>query len=186
MLEFGASRGVFVLKLVIHTLVALFLVMLIAGRGTDVAPLAQGAPDSGDVQVAQAMNGLSSLFDAAKFDPQSDPVAVPVPARAESATSPVITPVRPAPMPGPALRPSPEYRVKDEAPSVAGGALFLIDTNSANVRSGPSTGNPVVERLARGEEVLVISDSSSAWVRIRIEGDGVEGWIARSLLRPAR
>jgi len=175
-----------VLKLVVQTLVALFLVMLIAGRDTDGETLAQAAPDSGDVQVAQAMNGLSSLFDSAKFEPQSDPVAMPALARTENATSPVITPVRHAPMPGPALRPSPEYRVKDEAPSIAGGALFVIDTNRANVRSGPSTANPVVERLARGEEVLVISDGTSAWVRIRIEGDGVEGWISRSLLRPAR
>lgn len=178
------------LKLVVQTLVVLFLAMLIAGRDTDGETLAQAAPDSGDVQVAQAMNGLSSLFDSAKFEPQSDPVAMPALARTENATSPVITPVitpvRLAPMPGPALRPSPEYRVKDEAPSIAGGALFVIDTNRANVRSGPSTANPVVERLARGEEVLVTSDASSAWVRIRIEGDGVEGWISRSLLRPAR
>lgn len=95
-------------------------------------------------------------------------------------------------MPGPALRPSPEHRPRElasdsaPAPVLAGGALFVIEASRANIRSGPSTGAPVVESLSRGEEVLVISDAGERWVRIRIEGDGVEGWIARSLLRPAR
>ncbi|MBD3785833.1 MAG: SH3 domain-containing protein [Sphingomonadales bacterium] len=163
------------LKMIFHTLVVLLLVMLIAGRESE--DLKQAQAETG---VSRAEVGLPTLFDASKITTQSDPVLV------SASEAPVITPVRHAPMPGPALRPSPEYRTKDAAPVLAGGALYVIDTNRANIRSGPSTTNPVVERLSRGEEVLVISDASAAWVQIRIEGDGIEGWVARSLLRPAR
>lgn len=162
-------------KMIVHTLVVLVLVMLIAGRDTGAEKQARGAP-----VVTRGETSLTALFDPAKIPPESDPV------RVSASEAPVVTPVRLAPMPGPALRPSPEYRTQDAAPVLAGGALYVIDTNRANIRSGPSTTNPVVERLARGEEVLVISDASAAWVRIRIEGDGIEGWVARSLLRPAR
>lgn len=57
-----------------------------------------------------------------------------------------------------------------------------IKATRANVRGGPSTNYDVVGRLAAGEEVEVIEDSGTGWMLIRLEGDGVEGWIAASLL----
>lgn len=53
---------------------------------------------------------------------------------------------------------------------------------SVNVRAGPSTGNPVVGRLARNEEVEVLERDPSGWVLVRIQGDGIEGWVAERLL----
>lgn len=179
------------LKLIFHTLVGVFLVLLIAGRDTEQGRLAAAAaaPDAGRIteKAARSVNQLTSLLDSPAVETQEAPMII----RA-SATQEIVTPASattaPAPrirMPGPALSPSPEHRVKAEA-SAGDGALYVVETNRLNVRSGPSTGNPVIDSIERGEEVLVISDSSARWVRIRIEGDGVEGWVARSLLRPVR
>jgi hypothetical protein len=56
-----------------------------------------------------------------------------------------------------------------------------ITATSANVRGGPSIGNPVVGRLTRGEEVEVL-ETANGWARIRLQGDGVEGWVSTKLL----
>lgn len=62
------------------------------------------------------------------------------------------------------------------------GVFRRVTANSANVRSGPSTGFDVVGRLPRGEEVLVLETDASGWARIQIQGDGIEGWMAGRLL----
>ena len=54
-----------------------------------------------------------------------------------------------------------------------------------NVRGGPSTKGDVLAKLGKGEEVLIVEDNGKGWVKIRIEGDGIEGWVASSLLVPA-
>ena len=56
-----------------------------------------------------------------------------------------------------------------------------VTATAANVRQGPSTGFDVVGRLTRGEEVAVL-EKANGWAHIRIEGDGVEGWISTRLL----
>jgi hypothetical protein len=63
--------------------------------------------------------------------------------------------------------------------------VFYIDAKSVNVRSGPGKTNPVIARLSRDEAVLVVSqtDEENGWSLIRIEGDGVEGYVATQLLR---
>lgn len=69
------------------------------------------------------------------------------------------------------------------APEVALKVLY-VDAKSVNVREGPGKDFPVVTRLSRGEAVLAVSqvDVSGGWTRIRIEGDGLEGFIASNLL----
>lgn len=65
------------------------------------------------------------------------------------------------------------------------GQLRWIDATSVNVREGPSTEFAVMGRLTRGEAVLVVLEeggSSEGWSRVRIEGDGVEGFVATRLL----
>ena len=64
------------------------------------------------------------------------------------------------------------------------GVLMVVNTKSANVRSGPGKDYDVVGRLTRGESVLVVAqgEGPDAWSLIRIEGDGVEGYIATRLL----
>lgn len=163
------------LRLTLITLISLYLVLVLMGRGD--APV--GVPPTADkiAQASRAEVAPAALVEAEKLV---------VPAVAEATPAPSVTPVRQAPMPGPALRPSPEYRSTEAPAPVAGGTLWVVEASSANVRSGPSTGNGVVERVSRGEEVLVVADPGNGWVNIRIEGDGVNGWVSKKLLRPAR
>jgi uncharacterized protein YgiM (DUF1202 family) len=60
----------------------------------------------------------------------------------------------------------------------------VIGSKSANVRSGPGKDFNVVSKLSRGESVTLVSqtDGPDGWSLIRIEGDGVEGYIASRLL----
>ncbi|RRH78602.1 SH3 domain-containing protein [Falsigemmobacter faecalis] len=57
-----------------------------------------------------------------------------------------------------------------------------VTARSANVRGGPSTQNQVLGRLAQGDEVTVVEDGGNGWFLIRVEGDGLEGWISGTLL----
>lgn len=156
-------------KLVFNTLAGCFLVLSIWGHD---APPDPNAPKAAP-ETAMAAASPAGLADPAKM------------AAASPLAAPSITPVAVASkMPGPALRPSPASL---QAPAqLAGGQLWEVTANRLNVRAGPSTGQGVVDQLTRGEQVLVVSDSGADWVRIRIEGDGVEGWVARRLLRPAQ
>ncbi|WP_426034276.1 SH3 domain-containing protein [Cypionkella sp. TWP1-2-1b2] len=71
-----------------------------------------------------------------------------------------------------------------EAVAVEPGVLMVVNTKSANVRSGPGKDFDVVGRLMRGDSVLVVAQGEGAdgWSLIRIEGDGIEGYIATRLL----
>jgi hypothetical protein len=62
--------------------------------------------------------------------------------------------------------------------------LRVIGSKSANVRSGPGKDFSVVGKLSRGESVTLVSqsDGPDGWSLIRIEGDGVEGYVATRLL----
>lgn len=64
----------------------------------------------------------------------------------------------------------------------AEGFYRQVTVQRANVREGPSTRDPVVGRLSMGDEVAVLGDDGSGWLLIRVEGDGVEGWISARLL----
>ena len=76
----------------------------------------------------------------------------------------------------------------DVAPVVAEGAsegeVWYVAGDSLNVRSGPSTNDQVVGKLSRGEAALVVWREGADWARIRIEGDGVEGYVAMRFLTP--
>lgn len=67
---------------------------------------------------------------------------------------------------------------------MAGPAMEIrrVQVSGANVRSGPSTGFGVVGRVGQGEEVEVVESAGNGWVRIRIQGDGIDGWMAERLL----
>lgn len=69
----------------------------------------------------------------------------------------------------------------DAAPELAL-SILRINSASANLREGPGTDTPVLDRLSRGEAVQVVEHLADGWVRVRIEGDGGEGYIASRLL----
>lgn len=58
---------------------------------------------------------------------------------------------------------------------------YVVGT-AVNVRSGPSAETEALAKLGRGEAVLVMPSDTPGWSRIRIEGDGVEGYIASRFL----
>ena len=69
-------------------------------------------------------------------------------------------------------------------PEEAEGLLMVVNTKSVNVRAGPGKDFSVVDRLVRGESVLVVAqgEGPDGWSLIRIEGDGIEGYVASRLL----
>ena len=70
------------------------------------------------------------------------------------------------------------------AETPATGRVMYVLPKSLNVRAGPGTDNEVLERLTKGEAVLVVAEGEGpdGWSLIRIEGDGVEGYVAARLL----
>lgn len=62
------------------------------------------------------------------------------------------------------------------------GEYRSVQVASANVRGGPSTGHGVIGRVVLGEEVEVVESAGNGWVRVRIQGDGIDGWVAERLL----
>ena len=64
------------------------------------------------------------------------------------------------------------------------GRLLYVNSRSANVRSGPGKDHDVIASLPRGEAVLVVVEAETldGWALVRIEGDGVEGYVAARLL----
>ncbi|MGB5560578.1 MAG: SH3 domain-containing protein [Paracoccaceae bacterium] len=57
-----------------------------------------------------------------------------------------------------------------------------VTASRVNVRGGPSTADPVVGSVDLAEAVQVLSDPTAEWVLIRIEGDGIEGFVASKFL----
>lgn len=64
----------------------------------------------------------------------------------------------------------------------SGVSFRQVTARSANVRGAPSLQGDVLGRLSRGDEVVVLQDSGTGWLQIRVEGDGFEGWISQKLL----
>ncbi|MBT0959209.1 SH3 domain-containing protein [Alphaproteobacteria bacterium KMM 3653] len=55
----------------------------------------------------------------------------------------------------------------------AGGLITtaVVLGNRVNVRSGPSTGNPVITKVVKGQEVEVLSYTDNGWAEILVKGD---------------
>lgn len=111
-------------------------------------------------------------------------------AKAEKAAQMIATTrVTPEPVEAPAVAPAafvPEkpLMASPEAVEAPQGKLFYIAAQSANVREGPGKDHAVIDRLPKGEAVLVLEqgEGPDGWSLIRIEGDGLQGYIAARLL----
>ncbi|MEL6620992.1 MAG: SH3 domain-containing protein [Pseudomonadota bacterium] len=60
--------------------------------------------------------------------------------------------------------------------------LRRVTGNRVNVRGGPGTNYSVVNRLQRGDEVEILQDPGTGWVKLRPAGGGTVGWMADFLL----
>ena len=79
--------------------------------------------------------------------------------------------------------PAPEPVVVVAAPAPEPERIIWYVTGSrVNVREGPSTDYGIMGKVIYGEAAEIISDPNSDWVKIRIEGDGVEGFIMKRFM----
>ncbi len=69
-------------------------------------------------------------------------------------------------------------------PTLPEGRVLYVGSKSINVREGPGKDHAVIDRLPKGEAVLVLveGEGPEGWSLIRIEGDGIEGYVASRLL----
>jgi hypothetical protein len=77
-----------------------------------------------------------------------------------------------------------ELTLAEEPPAGAEAAptLQYVMANTVNVRTGPSADTKSLAKLDRGEAVTVLPSDTPGWSMIRIEGDGLEGYIASRFL----
>lgn len=62
--------------------------------------------------------------------------------------------------------------------------IWYVTGRSVNVRMGPSTDDPVVGKLVRGDAALMLDDNGAGWAEITIEGDGITGFVKLDFLSP--
>ena len=67
-------------------------------------------------------------------------------------------------------------------PGIDSFPLEVVVATRLNVRAGPGAEHAVVGKLARGEQVRVLEESSG-WKRIRPDAGGLEGWVAGEFLQ---
>ncbi|GAA3861059.1 SH3 domain-containing protein [Celeribacter arenosi] len=60
--------------------------------------------------------------------------------------------------------------------------LRVVTGSRVNVRSGPSTSHDVLGQVVKAEIVAITEVAGEGWVRISVQGDGVEGYIAARFL----
>jgi hypothetical protein len=181
----------------------LFLVMLLGGRdfGQLRPGLALAAADARAVPVTAAVPVVETVAlavaPAAVAGVEQEPMVVAasvVPEAVVADVAPLQVPVlAPAdaentvftlsnfadPAPEAVAQAAPEQAATEQA---ATGEIWYVAGNSLNVRAGPSTDDPVVGKLSRGEAMLMVAREGDEWAQIRIEGDGIEGYVATRFL----
>lgn len=60
--------------------------------------------------------------------------------------------------------------------------VWYVAADTVNVREGPGKNYPVLDKLAQGDAVAVVWQDDTGWAKIRIEGDGIEGFVSTDFL----
>jgi uncharacterized protein YgiM (DUF1202 family) len=174
-------------KLIALLCAAMFSVLLIAGEdrgqlrpGLENAPLVTAEPAAEPVEQPQVVVAAAPV--AASNAAPAEVASVSAPVTVEPATTPE-TEAAIAETVFSLATYSDEVPV-EVAPveEQTAGDIAYVDAQSVNVREGPSTDNPVLTKLARGEAVTIVSTDDTGWARIRLEGDGLEGFMAMEYL----
>ena len=58
----------------------------------------------------------------------------------------------------------------------------VVNASALNLRSGPSTNNPVIKVLLEGTHILSLSSPKQFWLKVRIPHD-IKGWVARKYIK---
>jgi uncharacterized protein YgiM (DUF1202 family) len=156
------------LRLTVLLCGGMFLVLLIAGQ------------DNGQVRQGLLKKPVFAPDPAPVVTTANAPASEPVAKLTEAVFIPA-QPIRTALV----TQPEPEPVVEVAEPAPPQNKLAVVNARSVNVRSGPSTSDPIIGRLADGEQVLLVVESApiEGWSLVRIEGDGVEGYVASRLLQ---
>ena len=176
----------------------LFLLLLLGGRdfGQLRPGLAQAEAETEPLVVTARVPAVETVTLAVVA-----PVVAPEPSPEPVVVASVAAPVVPAaavamvaPVPVPAEPENTVFTLSDfadpapvavapvAAEQAAQGEIWYVAGNSLNVRAGPSTSDEVIGKLTRGEAALVVWREGDDWARIRIEGDGIEGYVAMRFL----
>lgn len=155
----------------------LFLTLQLAGE------------DRGQKRMGILQGELDALADQNKLARASEPEVVartePAPRKQKPAAVEVVFSAKPAlvtPQPVSAEPAPAEVIVASASSANAEGQLMYVSGRSVNVRGGPSTRNPVVGKLVRGDAVMMVWAEDNGWARIRIEGDGIDGYMSMDFL----
>ena len=147
----------------------------------------------------QKRYGLMMAEQQAKAAVTLEPLADPVKEVVFVPAQPVMTAAKYAAQPEPAVieAATPETAVPETvaldvqtAPvtppeeASAGGTVYFVAARQVNVRAGPGTDFAVLGSLARDEQVLVVldADAVAGWSHVRLEGDGIDGYVATKFL----
>jgi uncharacterized protein YgiM (DUF1202 family) len=158
----------------------MFLTLLIGGRDdgrNDDLALVEIPPATADAQQTSFIALTPETTLAPDPEPQVIAVAVPDPAPA-----PLPEPVADAAVFAAVAAAIANTTEPQPAPEPETAPVWYVNAKQLNVREGPSTDFAVVEKLVAGEAALIVSDPTAEWVKIRIEGDGVEGYVAARFL----
>ena len=90
--------------------------------------------------------------------------------------------VEPAPARAAVAEPVAESVAPPAPPADATPRLQYVVADTVNVRAGPSAKTESLTKLDRGEAVQVLPSDTPGWSMIRLEGDGVEGYVATRFL----
>lgn len=152
-----------------------------------------GGEDRGQLRAGLREQPAPAAADAAETVEASTATADPEPlSQAPDAAVAQLLPQQPIrilPPPEPVAQPQPvtvslELPAEEDSGEVLppNTQLRWVSVDRANVRNGPSRNASVSGRVEGGEAVLVLWVEESGWARIRVEGDGVDGFVHSSLL----
>lgn len=182
-------------RLLVLLCAAIFVTLLIAGedKGQLRPGLATAVADGEGIVVLERRRAPEMVAEAKAEPAGAAPVVEPVvetasytpppePEAARKATPEPVFTLSALPTTTMDMEEIPAAEAAEPAP--ASGDVWYVTATAVNVREGPSTGTAVVDRLTRGEAVAVSFEPGSEWAHVRIEGDGLEGWVALRFLSP--
>jgi uncharacterized protein YgiM (DUF1202 family) len=156
----------------------MFVTLLIGGR--DYGQMRPGLAEALAEAAAPAAPQVAAVGQAETSPDATGVLAVAYTPQEAVGTTPVSTTPVVQPQPAVQAAATPEPPADDATP------IWQVTARSVNVREGPSTDFAVVDKLARGDTLtLVTADEVTGWARIRVEGDGVEGFVSMDYLAPA-
>lgn len=167
------------IRLTLLLLAAMFATALIGGRDYgQMRPGLKAAALAPATQSAASPATVAQVSTAADAPAQADPVQSDIVAVAYSPPEPVQTTPRVVTLSTPAPAPEPAA----SAEPAAAGEVWIVNARAVNVREGPSTDYGVIGKLSRGEAASIVWEEPNGWARIRIEGDGIEGFVSMDFL----